>query len=153
MTTQVCSFAVADHMFGVEVHAVQEVLRFQRMTRVPLAPPEVEGLINLRGQIVTAFDLRRRLCLPPRDPDEQPMNVVVQTPHGAVSLLVDQIGDVIEVEEDAFEAPPETLAGPVRAFVRGVFKLEDRLLVMLDVERCADLSASVPNREPGRRDR
>ena len=81
------------------------------------------------------------------------MNVVVQTPHGSVSLLVDQIGDVIEVEENSFEAPPETLAGPVRAFVRGVFKLEDRLLVMLDVERCADLSASVSKREPGRRDR
>lgn len=152
MTAQVCTFLVGGHLFGVGVGSVQEVLRFHEMTRVPLSPPEVEGLINLRGQIVTALDLRRRLCLQPRGERRYPMNVVVQTRQGVVSLLVDQIGDVIEVDEGTFEPPPETLAGPVRPFVEGVFKLEDRLLVLLDVERCADLSGPASGREPGRRD-
>ena len=91
---------------------VQEVIRYQAMTRVPLAPTVVSGLINLRGQIVTAIDLRRRLGLAgPADEGLHPMNVVVRTDDGAVSLLVDEIGDVVEVTDDAFEPPPETLAG------------------------------------------
>jgi purine-binding chemotaxis protein CheW len=92
---------VADLFFGVDVLRVQEVLRFQQMTRVPQAPEVIEGLINLRGQIVTAIDMRRRLRLPPRAGDQTPMNMVVRTEDGAVSLLVDEIGDVLDVD-----APP-----------------------------------------------
>ena len=90
---------------------VQEVIRFQPMTPVPLAPPAVKGMINLRGQIVLAIDLRRRLSLGERREGDLPVNVVVRTPDGAVSLLVDEIGEVIEVEQSTFEAPPETLHG------------------------------------------
>src|SRR5206468_10604632 len=97
--------------FGVDVLTVQEVIRYQEMTRVPLAPPVVRGLINLRGQIVTAIDLRRQLELRERPADQLPMNVVVRTDDGAVSLLVDEIGDVLEVSEKTFERPPETLQG------------------------------------------
>ena len=96
-------------MFGVDAQTVQEVIRYQEMTRVPKAPPSVSGLINLRGQIVTAIDLRTRLGLKPRAAGKLPMNVVVRSDDGAVSLLVDQIGDVIEVDADNFETPPDTL--------------------------------------------
>jgi purine-binding chemotaxis protein CheW len=108
------------------------------MTRVPLAPSVVRGLINLRGQIVTAIDLRRRLELPERADGELPVNVVVQTDDGAVSLLVDEIGEVLPVSEQAFELPPETLRGTARDLIRGAYKLEGRLLLILDVERAVD---------------
>jgi purine-binding chemotaxis protein CheW len=110
-TQQFATFYLGDLFFGVEVRQVQEVIRFQEMTPVPLAPSVIQGLINLRGQIVTAIDLRRRLELPERPADELPMNVVVRTIDGAVSLLVDEIGDVLEVSSDGFERPPETVTG------------------------------------------
>ena len=137
-TLQLCTFTVDRYSFGVEVQKVQEVLRFQEMTRVPLAPWVVRGLINLRGQIVTAIDLRHRLGLPPRDADERPINVVVRTPDGAVSLLVDEIGDVIEVDDQAFERPPETLGDDARELIRGAYKLKGRLLLVLDAARTID---------------
>lgn len=110
---------------------MQEVIRHQTMTRVPLSPAAVAGLINLRGQIVTAIDLRRRLGLKDRPPGTLPMNVVVRAEEGAVSLLVDEIGDVVEVSENAFEAPPDTLHGEARRLVEGVYKLPERLLHVL----------------------
>lgn len=137
---QFATFLVADLFFGVDVLRVQEVLRFQSMTRVPLAPEVIEGLINLRGQIVTAIDLRRRLHLPPRVSGEAPMNLVIRTDEGAVSLLVDEIGDVLDVEAAAFEPPPENLDPAARDLIRGVYKLKDRLLLVLDTDRTADLA-------------
>jgi len=134
---QVATFMLDQLYFGVEVLKVQEVIRYQELTRIPLAPPVVEGLINLRGQIVTAIDLRRRLGLADRREDTLPMNVVVRTADGVVSLLVDEIGDVLEVSEAQFEQAPDALAGPTRDLVRGVYKLKDRLLLLLDEERAA----------------
>ena len=136
---QLSTFLVDGHRFGVEVATVQEVVRYQPMTRVPLAPPTLSGLINLRGQVITAVDLRRRLGLPDRTADELPMDVIVHTKDGLVSLLVDRIGDVVEVSEEAFEEPPETLLGIGRALVRGAYKLDDALLLSLDVEAAVDL--------------
>jgi len=137
--TKFCTFTLTDYLFGVDVREVQEVLRYQEQTRVPLAPAVVSGLINLRGQIVTAIDLRRRLELPERPADQRPVNVVVRTEGGAVSLLVDQIGDVIEVADDLFEPPPETLAKFVRELILGAYKLEERLLLVLDCKKTVDL--------------
>ncbi|MEY4917733.1 MAG: Chemotaxis protein CheW [Verrucomicrobiota bacterium] len=134
-TKQFCTFTLNGLFFGVDVLTVQEVLRHQPMTRVPLASPTVRGLINLRGQIVTALDLRRRLELPERADDSKPMNVVVRTGDAAVSLLVDEIGDVVEMADDIFEPPPETLTGVARELVRGVYKMKDRLLLILDTEK------------------
>jgi purine-binding chemotaxis protein CheW len=139
---QFCTFILAGHLFGIEVVEVQEVLRYQRMTPVPLAEPEVTGLINLRGQIVTALDLRCLLGMPPRPDDRLPMNVVVRTAEGSLSLLVDEIGDVIEVGEDSFERPPATLTGRARELVRGAHKLDDRLLLVLDTERAVGIEAA-----------
>jgi len=137
---QFSTFFVADLFFGVDVLRVQEVLRDQPMTRVPRAPAAVEGLINLRGQIVTAIDLRRRLGLPPRAGDKVPMNVVLRTADGPVSLLVDEIGDVLDVDEAACERPPGNLDPVARDLIRGVYKLKDRLLLILDAERAVDLA-------------
>jgi purine-binding chemotaxis protein CheW len=132
---QFATFFLGGMFFGVEVLNVQEVIRYQEMTRVPVAPAMIQGLINLRGQIVTAIDLRRRLELPPRPPGELPMNVVVRSEDGAVSLLVDEIGDVLEIENEAYEPTPETLKGVARELIRGVYKLKERLLLVLDTER------------------
>jgi purine-binding chemotaxis protein CheW len=132
---QFCTFYLQELFFGVEVQQVQEVIRYQSTTRVPLATDVVGGLINLRGQIVTAIDLRRRIGLPHRPNDEQPMNVVVRAEGGAVSLLVDEIGDVVEVDEKMFEPPPDSLQGSGRELVKGVYKLKDALLLVLDTER------------------
>jgi purine-binding chemotaxis protein CheW len=148
-TTQFCTFFVNGLFFGVEVLKVQEVIRYQGMTRVPLAPAMIQGLINLRGQIVTAIDLRRRLELAPREADQLPMNVVVRSEDGAVSLLVDEIGDVVEIQDDIYERPPETLKGVARELVRGVYKLKERLLLVLDTEKTINLSGAV-NRAPER---
>ena len=140
-TRQFTTFYLEGHYFGIEVQKVQEVIRYQEMTSVPLAPPEIRGLINLRGQIVTAMDLRRRLEMPDRPADQLPMNVVVRTPDGSVSLLVDEIGDVIEVEDERFEQPPDTLQGVARSLIRGAYKLEGRLMMVLDTERVIGTAA------------
>ncbi len=132
---QFSTFFLDGLFFGVEVENVQEVIRYQAMTRVPLAPPEVRGLINLRGQIVMALDLRRRLHLTDRPKDALPMNVVVRDDESALSLLVDEIGDVLEVDESAFERPPDTLQGSVRELILGAYKLKDRLLLTLDIAK------------------
>ncbi len=132
---QLCTFFLHGLYLGVDVTRVQEVIRYQAMTRVPLAAPEVRGLINLRGQIVTALELRTRLALPPRPDTEKPMNVVIRTGNSTVSLLVDEIGDVVEVREDTFERVPETLPSAVRELFQGVYKLSPRLLLVLDPER------------------
>lgn len=138
---QVVTFRLDDLHVGVDVLKVQEVLEYQALTRVPLAPPVVRGLINLRGEIVAAIELRRRLGLSERHDEALPMHVVVRTADGLVSLLVDEIGDVIDVAESQFESVPHTLAGPTRDLVRGVYKLEGRLLLLLDEERAAVVDA------------
>ena len=137
---QFCTFYLDNHTFGVKVEQVQEVFRYQEMTKVPLAPPEVRGLINLRGQIITAIDLRLRLGMAPGPDDKLPMNVVVRTQDGVVSLLVDEIGDVLEAPDDVYERPPETIPMEVRNLVLGVYKLEGRLLLILDSEKAVNVS-------------
>jgi purine-binding chemotaxis protein CheW len=134
---QFATFAVGDLYFGVEVLRVQEVLKYQPMTKVPLMPGVVRGLINLRGQIVPAIDLRERLALAPRPDDSLPMNVVVRTSGGVVSLLVDEIDDVLEIDAHQAEATPATVTGAARDLITGVYKLKDQLLLALDVERAA----------------
>lgn len=133
-TRQLCTFSLGDLLFGVEVTHVQEVIRYQEMTSVPLAPRIIRGLINLRGQIVTAIDMRARLQLQARE-GELPMNVVLRTADGVVSLLVDEIGDVVQTDESTFERVPETTDALLKELVSGVYKIEHRLLLLLDVDR------------------
>lgn len=146
---QFCTFYLDGLMFGVNLDRVQEVIRYLEITEIPLAPEVIRGLMNLRGQIVIGIDLRRRLDLPPRLDEKQPMNVVIRSAHGAVSLLVDDIGDVVEVTENSFERPPETLQGKVREVIVGVHKLDKSLMHVLDTEQVCEMveaSTSAPGR-------
>jgi purine-binding chemotaxis protein CheW len=136
---QYCTFHLDGHFFGIDVLQVQEVLRFQELARVPLAHKVISGLINLRGQIVTAIDMRARLQFAEREDDTPPMNVIIRTDDGPVSLLVDQIGDVLEVSEDDFERRPDTVKGVARELITGAYKLEDKLLLVLDTEKAIDI--------------
>ena len=129
---QLCTFKLANDFFGVDVEKVQEVIRHQELTRVPLANKEIRGLINLRGQIVTAVDLRMLLGMGEFSPEDEPMNIIVRNEDGAVSFQVDEIGDVMEVSNAAFESPPETMKGVARKLIKGAYKLEDKLLLELD---------------------
>ena len=139
--TQYCTFVLDGHLFGVPVASVQEVLRPQGLTSVPLAPEEVSGLINLRGQIVTAIDLRARLGLTSRDVGAPAVFVVVRTSDGgAVSLIVDEIGDVLEPSTEAFEATPETVPAVIRSLLTGVCKLDGELMLALDTELASTLA-------------
>ena len=129
-----CTFFLDDYFCGIEVERVQEVIRQQTMTRIPLAPSRIRGLINLRGQIVTAIDPRRQLGLAPRPADREPMNVVVRCEDGAASLLVDEIDEVITVGGGTFAPAPHNIAEGMRGLLRGVHKLPGRLLLIVDLD-------------------
>jgi len=123
---------VGDLCFGVAVAQVQEVTYGGTLTRLPLASSRVSGLLNLRGQIIAVTDLRRCLDLDDRPAGDQPVHLILQTEDGHISLLVDRVGDVVDVDERDFELPPETLRGRARELIRGAYKLDDGLLLALD---------------------
>jgi purine-binding chemotaxis protein CheW len=135
---QICTFIVDKLHLGVDVIHVQEVLRSQEMTEVPLAPAAVRGLINLRGQIVTALDMRQRLKINSPAPEEPPMNVIVQSSGTTVSLLVDSIGDVEDVVDEWLEPAPETLDLETKGIVTAVCKLNRSLLLVVDPSAIVD---------------
>lgn len=134
MTTQYASFFLGSTCLGVDVLRVQELLPPQTMTPVPRAASEMRGLINLRGQIVPAIDLRLRLGMAEAPQAESQMNVVVRGDEGLVSLLVDRVGDVLEVAMDSFEPTPGSVRAEAARYTRGVHKLEQGLLIVLDVD-------------------
>jgi purine-binding chemotaxis protein CheW len=138
-TKQYCTFLLDGLFCGVEVKKVQEVIRFLPITETPLAPSEVAGLINLRGEIVTAIDLRKRLGRQSMPEGRLPMNVIMRTDDGAVSFLVDEIGDVIEVSEDCFEISPPTLTGAISKLIVGTYKLKGSLLLVLNSDLAMDI--------------
>jgi purine-binding chemotaxis protein CheW len=138
---QYCTFYLEKLLFAVELTGVQEVIRHLEVTQVPLAPSVVSGLINLRGQIVTAIDLRQRLDLQARASDASAMNVVVRSDDGPVSLLVDEIGDVVELDGSTFEPPPATVGSAMRGIIVGVHKLENQLMHVLDTEKVCFIGA------------
>jgi purine-binding chemotaxis protein CheW len=137
-TRQLATFTLDHLQLGIEVTRVQEVIGALPMSTVPQAPPVVRGLINLRGQIVTALDLRRKLGLPERAGQHAGMNVVVRDGEGAVALLVDGVGDVVEVSEESFAPAPATLRAELRRLLRGAWTLPDMLLLDLDVDRALE---------------
>jgi purine-binding chemotaxis protein CheW len=131
---QFCTLTAGSLLLGIQVDRVQEVLRDTAITPVPLAHPAIRGLINLRGQIVTAIDLRRRLGLPEAPADGSFMTVVLGVGDEALALVVDGVGDVVQVPADSFEAPPDTLRGDARRMIGGAHKLERRLLLVLNLD-------------------
>jgi len=132
---------IAGQWFGISVLKVQDVLRAHAITRVPMAPPEILGSLNLRGRIVTVVDARRRLGLPPAEDGQQRMSIVVALGDDLVSLAVDQVGEVLSLEAQRIEAVPPTLDPVWREIADGIYRLEDQLLVILDVERFLRLGA------------
>jgi purine-binding chemotaxis protein CheW len=140
VTTMYATFFAQDRFLGVTVDRVQEVLRAQPLTSVPLAHPHVAGLLNLRGSIVTALELRARLGLPRREAHAPSALVVVTTDLGPLALVVDRLGDVLSVDPGAFETLPETVEPTSRRLIKGTYKLDDALLLELDLDETVNLT-------------
>ena len=145
----ICTFTLDDLFLGIAVGDVHEVLLAQPLNPVPLAHPVVEGLINMRGQIVAAIDLRRVLHLPPRAEDAPAAaNVIVRSNHGLISLLVDQVGDVLELESRFFTPPPDAATMETRNLFRGAYQLPGQLLLIFDTIRAMDAIVSQVSSRP-----
>ena len=140
--THIFTFHVGNLTFGIDILCVQEIVRYQPMTRVPLAQSIVRGLINLRGQIVMALDMRKGLGLEPSEREDQMINVMVYDEGETVSLLVDGIGDVLALDPDRFESTPATLRSGLKGLARSVCQTEDGLLLLLDTQSVSRFSST-----------
>lgn len=134
------TLTVADQLCGVPVLAVRDILGEQTITRIPLAPPEIAGSLNLRGRIVTAIDLRCRLRLPPPPAGQKRMSVVAEQGGELYALLVDGVSEVMSLKASSFERNPPTLPKGWAEFSSGIYRLDGRLLVVLDVGRVLNMS-------------
>jgi purine-binding chemotaxis protein CheW len=134
------TLTVADQLCGVPVLGVRDILGEHKITRIPLAPPEIAGSLNLRGRIVTAIDLRQRLRLPPAPTDQPRMSVVAEQSGELYALLVDQVSEVMSLTAGAFERNPPTLPPAWAQFSSGIYRLDGRLLVVLDVGKLLALN-------------
>jgi len=138
------SIRLGAQTFGVPVMKVQDVIAQTAINLIPLAPPEVAGTLNLRGRIVTAIDMRRRLGIPPRDPEERSMSVILERSGELYALLVDDVGDVLWLSASLFEPTPVTVSSAWRALCAGLYRLEGELLLALDVEKVLTLAPPAP---------
>lgn len=134
-TVDFLTFTIVEQLFGIPVLKVQDVLSSYRITRIPLAPPEIKGSLNLRGRVVTAIDMRARLGLPARAADAEAMSIVVENEGELYSLVVDSVGEVLGLSTGLFERNPPTVDSSFRAFSDGIYRLDDKLLVVLNVTR------------------
>ena len=132
------SFTIDGQLFGIPVAKVQDVLSSQRTTPIPLAPPEIAGSLNLRGRVVTMIDMRLRLGLSPRDSSEVEMSIVVEHGQELYSLMVDSVGEVLPLNSHRHERNPPTLDPKMREYADGIYRLDDTLLVVLDVKKLLD---------------
>jgi purine-binding chemotaxis protein CheW len=130
---------IGGQLFGIPIARVQDVFLPSRMTRVPLASPEIAGLLNLRGRIVTALDMRRRLAMPAADPAQQPMAIGIECKGESYGLLIDVIGEVIKLPADSREDNPVNLDARLAHVSSGVHRLDGKLMVVLDIERVLDI--------------
>lgn len=138
--SQLCGFKIGNGFYAISVLEVQEVIKPQLLTGVPSAPDYIRGLINLRGQIVTAISLRSLFGLEDEQRDEY-MNIIVRSGESLYSLMVDEILDVIDVEESTFERTPETLEDRIKRFINGVYKLDHKLMILLDLEKILNVDS------------
>ncbi len=141
-TEEFVTFTIAGQLFGIPVLQIQDVLSSYRITRIPLAPPEITGSLNLRGRVVTAIDLRLRLGLPARSAGAESMSIVAENGGELYSLMVDSVGEVLALSQSAYERNLPTLDAKFRAFSDGIYRLDDQLLVVLDVNRMLDYECS-----------
>ena len=136
------TFVITGQLFGIPVLQVQDVLSTYKITRIPLAPPEIVGSLNLRGRVVTAIDVRLRLGLPPRDEGENHMSIVAECGGELYSLMVDSVGEVLALSQEGYERNPPTLDPKFRTYSDGIYRLDEQLLVVLDVIRLLDYERS-----------
>lgn len=129
------TMTIAGQLFGIPVLQVQDVLGQARITRIPLAPPEIAGSLNLRGHIVTAIDCRTRLGLPPRDAETPGMSIVVNLSGELYALCVDGVGEVLSLQDGSFERNPATMDARWREVAGGIHRLNGQLMVVLDIAR------------------
>ena len=129
---------IAGQLFGIPITRVHDVFEAERITHVPLAPPEISGVLNLRGRVVTALDMRKRLGLPPREDAKKQMAIGIDHDGEAYGLLVDSMGEVLKLAADALDTVPINLQKDWAAISAGIYRLEDRLMMVLDVDRILD---------------
>jgi purine-binding chemotaxis protein CheW len=138
---QLCGFKIGSGFYAISVLDVQEVIKPQLVTKVPSSPVYIQGLINLRGQIVTAINLKSLFGLPDtHDAKDDYMNIIVRSGESLYSLVVDEILDVIDVDEKTFESTPDTIDDKVRVLISGVYKLDTNLLMLLDLDKTLNIN-------------
>ncbi len=137
-TNQFSTFLVDDRLYGVNIRVVQEITKSMSVTEVPLSPAHIKGLINLRGQIATAVGLRELFEINPSDKESGKINVVCKSESYLHSLVVDEVGDVLELDDILFDPTPETVSLSVSKFMSGVYKLPDNLLSVIDIQKIID---------------
>ncbi|WP_022720613.1 chemotaxis protein CheW [Rhodopseudomonas sp. B29] len=141
-TTQFATAMIGGQLFGLPISRVQDVFMPERLTRVPLAPDDVAGVLNLRGRIVTALDMRTRLGLEKPDTDKPPMAMGVDLRGESYGLLIDTIGEVLTLPDDARETNPVNLDPRMAAFANGVYRLDGQLMVVLDVDKVLEITTN-----------
>ena len=132
---QLVTFRLGGEEFGVDIHALQEIIRMMTITRVPKSPPFVEGVVNLRGQVIPIVDLRKRVGLPAEETKKSTRIMVVQLERKTVGFIVDAVGEVKRIPARVVEPPPPIVAGIDSEYIKGVGKLEDQLLILLDLNK------------------
>lgn len=137
---QLVSFNIGSEEFGVDILKVQEINRMVEITRVPQAPHYIEGVINLRGKVIPIVDLRKRFSLGPKDHDKNTRIVVVDIGGNIMGMIVDAVSEVLRLSAGTIEPPPEIVTGIDTEYIRGVAKLEDRLLIFLDLSKVIDVT-------------
>ena len=139
--TEYVTVMIGDQLFGLPISRVQDVFMPDRLTRVPLASPEIAGVLNLRGRIVTAINMRRRLGLPPRSDGRPPMAVGIELKGESYGLLIDTVGEVLKLQDGTREPNPVNLDQHLARVSAGVHRLEGQLLVILDVDRVLEMGS------------
>ena len=142
LVTEYVTVTIGDHMFGLPIFRVQDVFVPVGLTRVPLAPPEVAGILNLRGRVVTAIDMRSRLDFGEREPGTPVMAIGIELKGESYGLLVDAVGEVMQLHNSACEAKPTNLDPRLSRVAAGIYRLEGQLMVVLDVDRVLDIRNS-----------
>jgi purine-binding chemotaxis protein CheW len=141
-TAELVTVTIGDHLFGLPISRVQDVFVPDRLTRVPLAPPEVAGILNLRGRVVTAIEMRARLDLGARTTGQPVMAVGIELKGESYGLLVDAVGEVMQLPVAGCEAKPVNLDQRLDRVAAGVYRLDGRLLIVLDVDRVLDIGSN-----------
>jgi purine-binding chemotaxis protein CheW len=132
---QLVTFTIGDEEFGVDILKVREINRMMDITRVPKSPHYVEGVVNLRGKVIPVIDLRKRFDMEPRESDKETRIVVVEVDSKTIGFIVDSVSEVLRIPADTVEPPPPFVADVDAEYISGVGKLDDRLLILLDLEK------------------